>query len=126
MICFEAIFPDLVRERMARGARVLVVLSNDIWLGCIRRARSSISRMARLRAVENRTWVVRATTTGVSAIIDPFGRIRAQSELFTPAVLDAAVVPLQIETVYKRFGDWFAWACVVVSAAAVLVAGRRR
>jgi apolipoprotein N-acyltransferase len=107
-----------------RGARVLVVLSNDIWLGRYAGPQQHLS-MVRLRAVENRTWVVRATTTGVSAIIDPFGRIQTQSDLFTPAVLDAAVVPLQIGTVYKRFGDWFAWACVVVSVGAMLV-GRRR
>ena len=60
-----------------------------------------------------------------SLIIDPFGRIQAQSAMFTPAVLEAVVVPLQVGTVYKRFGDWVAWACVVVSVGAV-VAGWRR
>jgi len=123
VICFEAIFPDLVRERMARGGRVLVVLSNDVWLGDYAGPWQHLG-MVRLRAVENRTWVLRATTTGVSAIIDPFGRIRAHSELFAPDVLHAAVVPQQIETLYKRLGDWFAWVCVVLSIAAALLVGR--
>lgn len=80
VICFEAIFPELVRKRMSTGAGVLVNLSNDAWLGGASGAEQHLA-MIPMRAVENRTWVVRATTTGVSAIIDPQGRVRERSEL---------------------------------------------
>lgn len=111
VICFEAVFPELVRERMRRGADVLVNLSNDVWLGDGAGAAQHLA-MARLRAVENRTWLLRATTTGVSAIVDPWGRIRAESGTFVADTLRAEVVPMRIATVYKSFGDLFAWTCL--------------
>lgn len=116
VICFEAIFPELVRARMARGAEVLVNLSNDAWLGTDAGPRQHMA-MISMRAVENRTWVVRATTTGVSAIIDPFGRVRAHTGTGTAAVLEGSIVPMRVSTVYKRFGDVFAYACLLVSVA---------
>jgi apolipoprotein N-acyltransferase len=80
--------------------------------------------MVVLRAVENRLWVVRATTTGMSAIIDPVGRIRTQSALNREAVLNGEIAPLDVGTFYKRFGDVFAYACVV--AAMILIIRNRR
>jgi apolipoprotein N-acyltransferase len=125
-ICFEAIFPDLVRRRMAAGAQILVNLSNDAWLGDNAGPRQHAAMIA-MRAVENRTWVIRATTTGISAVIDPFGRTLKQTPLAVPARLTASVVPLQIPTVYKSYGDVFANACVLLSAFALLfVLWRRR
>jgi len=118
VICFEAIFPELVRQQMAQGAEVLVNLSNDVWLGA-RAGPEQHAAMVAVRAVENRTWVVRATTTGVSAIIDPFGRVRARAAPFTPATIDGQIVPLRVDTVYKRYGDMFAEACVVVAAVGI-------
>ncbi len=123
-ICFEGIFPDLVRRSMNLGAAVLVNLSNDVWLGPGAGAAQHVS-MIRMRAVENRTWVIRSTTTGVSAIFDPFGKVNAASATFTPAVLAAQVVPLQIETVYEHFGDIFAYACLAASGL-LLVSGLLR
>lgn len=76
--------------------------------------------MIRLRAVENHTWVIRATTTGVSAIVDPFGSVVARSRTFEPAVLDAAIVPLHVSTFYQRYGDVFAVACLVLSLLLIL------
>ena len=122
-ICFEADFPELVREQMRRGAEVLVNLSNDVWLGPVGQAQHLA--MVTLRAVENHTWVIRATTTGISAIIDPFGRVRARTDTFTEAVLDARVVPMQVETAYKRFGDLFACSCVVASAIGMTLVAMR-
>jgi apolipoprotein N-acyltransferase len=124
VICFEAMFPELVRERMRHGAEVLVNLSNDAWLGDNAGPRQH-GEMVILRAVENRTWVIRATTTGVSSVIDPYGRVRAQTPLLQQAVLDASIVPLRIDTPYRRFGDAFASGCIVVSAAAMLWLARR-
>jgi len=62
--------------------------------------------------VENRTWVVRATTSGISAVIDPYGVVHDATPTFVTAVIDARIAPLRIETLYERCGDWFAWACV--------------
>lgn len=124
VICFEAIFPEVVRAQTASGARLLVNLSNDGWFGPTGGSDQHLA-MVVLRAVENRLWVVRATTTGVSAIVDPFGRIVARAPLFTATTLDARVVPLDVETPYERVGDVVAWGCVVVTLGALLV-GRRR
>jgi apolipoprotein N-acyltransferase len=128
VICFEAVFPELVRERMRHGAEVLVNLSNDVWLGGGAGPAQHLA-MARLRAVENRTWLVRATTTGISAIVDPRGRVRAESGTFTAETLRGEVVPMQVDTVYRRFGDLFAWTCLFAALLwtfVLLRAGRRR
>jgi len=124
VICFEGIFPHLVRGPMADGAVLLVNLSNDAWLGR-RGGPEQHLAMVTLRAVENRTWVVRATTTGVSAIIDPFGRVIARTATFTPAVLDGEIVPLHVATFYKRFGDVFAYGCLLGLAFVATVDGLR-
>jgi len=124
-ICFEAIFPDLVRRTMNLGADVLVNLSNDVWLGPGAGAEQHVS-MIRFRAIENRTWVIRATTTGVSAIIDPFGHHRAESATFEAATLTASVVPLQVMTLYERVGDLFAHACTVIASLTLLCLCSRR
>ena len=125
VICFEAIFPELVRRQMQRGATLLVNLSNDSWLGRDAGPEQHVA-MATLRAVENRTWVIRATTTGVSAIIDPLGRVRARSATFAPAVLSGEIVPLQVETVYKRLGDAFAHSCLLASITGLVALAVRR
>jgi apolipoprotein N-acyltransferase len=121
VICFEAIFPEIVRAKMARGAAFLVNLSNDVWLGDGVGQAQHLA-MVRLRAVENRTWVLRATTTGFSAIIDPWGRVRAQSGLSEEAILSEEIAPLHVATFYKCHGDLFANAC---AAAALLLLGRQ-
>jgi apolipoprotein N-acyltransferase len=124
VICFEAIFPERVRRQMARGADVLFNLSNDVWLGPHAGPLQHAS-MVTLRAVENRTWVIRATTTGVSAIIDPHGRWRAHGAVGTTAVLRGRVAPQHVDTVYKRYGDVFAYACLLVAIASLGLCRRR-
>jgi len=121
LICFEAIFPEIVRARMRAGARLIVNLSNDVWLG---RGSGQAQHLAMvvLRAVENRTWVVRATTTGISAFIDPWGRLRGTTPLDAEAVLSEVVTPQRIVTPYERIGDLFAYACVAVALGLLVVA----
>ncbi len=114
-ICFEGIFPDLVRRRMNHDAKALVILSNDAWLGDGAGPQQHLTH-AILRAVENHTWVVRATTTGVSAIIDPYGTIVAEAASGKPATLNARIEPLAQRTIYDAIGDTFAWTCLAVSA----------
>lgn len=118
LICFEAIFPEVVRRQTAAGASLMVNLSNDGWFG--RTAGSDQhAAMVALRAIESRLWVIRATTTGVSVVVDPFGRVVARAPLFTAATLDATVVPMQVDTVYERVGDVLAWACVAATLLAL-------
>ncbi len=124
VICFEAIFPELLRDHVTRGAELIVNLSNDVWLagpGAVQHL-----RMVQLRAVETRRWVIRATTTGVSAVIDPLGRERTRAPADTEAVLTALVQPLSVTTPYQRFGDAFAVGCVLVTLVAATVLSRRR
>lgn len=124
-ICFEAIFPELIRERMGEGARFLVNLSNDAWLGHGPGPEQHFS-MVILRAVENRTWIVRATTTGISALVDPHGRVAARATAGVATTLEGGIVPGTSSSVYQRVGDLFAYVCVVVGLIALLLAGRRR
>jgi apolipoprotein N-acyltransferase len=125
LICFEAIFPEVVRRQTAAGASLMVNLSNDGWFGPTAGPDQHLMMVA-LRAVENRLWVIRATTTGVSAIIDPYGRITTQTAPFTAATLDGVVVPMQVTTPYERYGDAFAWVCVAVAAGAIVAGSFRR
>jgi apolipoprotein N-acyltransferase len=110
-ICFEAMYPELVRRFASGGARLLVNVSNDDWFGHPSAARHHFD-IARLRAIESRRWLLRAATTGYSAIVDPWGRIVAQSGFGEPAILSAEVVPRSTTTPYHQFGDLFAWGCV--------------
>jgi len=125
VICFEAIFPELVRARMASGARWLVNLSNDAWLG-VGAGREQHLAMVALRAVENRTWIVRATTTGVSALIDPYGDVVRRADADVATQLSGSLVPLTVETLYERVGDAFAYGCVALAIGALIAGGVRR
>lgn len=125
VICFEGMFPEIVRGQMRRGAELLLNLSNDAWLGRGAGPEQHLW-MAPLRAVESRSWVVRATTTGVTAVIDPYGRIVARADRDVPTTLIASVVPMRVVTTYERWGDAFAWVCVAVAAMAAWTAFRVR
>lgn len=126
VICFEGVFPELVRARMGQDATALINLSNDGWLG---RGGGPAQHFAMIvpRAVEQRTWVIRSTTTGVSALIDPNGVVHQPTPLFATAVIAGAVAPERGGSVYRRWGDWFAWSCalLVAAAAAARWANRR-
>jgi len=112
-ICYELLFPDLVRRFTKDGARVLFAITNDAWYGRTG-APYQFLAMTALRAAESRLWTVRAANSGVSAIIDPLGRIRARTGIFVRDFLtyDVPLAPLDgRETFYVRAGDWFAYVC---------------
>ncbi|HKW63545.1 MAG TPA: apolipoprotein N-acyltransferase [Candidatus Acidoferrum sp.] len=114
-ICYEAIYPGEVRRFTANGAQLLLNISNDGWFGRSAAAAQHL-HMVRVRAVENRRWIVRATNNGFTASIDPYGRM---VQPLPPDVRAAADLPYDFrtdETIYTRFGNWFAWLCVMVSA----------
>jgi apolipoprotein N-acyltransferase len=127
LICYEAIFPDLARRFTARGAGLLVNVTNDGWYG-----RSSAPyqhfAMAAFRAVENGVYVARAANTGISGVVDPHGRVLARTELFERRALVQDVVlgaPASGgRTFYARHGDVFAFACLAL-AAGLTLAGRQ-
>ena len=120
-ICYEAVRPEFVR-RMMREARpdLVVTLANDAWFGDSQEPWLHLG-LARLRAIEERRYVVRATNSGVSAVIDPTGRIVARSGLLTRENLRGTVHPLDGETVYARCGDWPGWLAFATVALTLLV-----
>jgi apolipoprotein N-acyltransferase len=116
-VCFEAMYPELVRRIVVGGATLLANLSNDAWFGAPAPAREHLD-MARLRAVEERRWLLRATTTGISAIVDPTGRVVAATSVGRPALLEGEVRPSHTTTPYQRWGDLTAWCTVGLVVAA--------
>jgi apolipoprotein N-acyltransferase len=114
-ICYEAIYPGEVRRFAADGAQLYINISNDGWFGRSAAPEQHL-RMARVRAVENRRWLIRVTNNGYTASVDPYGRIVAT---LPPDLRTSTDLPYDFrtdETLYTRFGDWFAWLCVIVSA----------
>jgi apolipoprotein N-acyltransferase len=119
-ICYEAIRPEFVRRMVTQSRpHLLVTLANDAWFGASQEPWIHLA-LARLRAVEHRRFLVRATNSGVSAIVDPAGRVVARTDVLTRATLRGVVHLLDGRTVYGRLGDWPGWlaAAVVVLALA--------
>jgi apolipoprotein N-acyltransferase len=115
LVCIEDILPGFVRRVMREAApHLLVNLTNDAWFGDTDAPWLHL-RLAQLRAVEQRRYLVRATNTGVSAVIDPLGRVVARSGSFTRETLHAQVAMLEGQTLYQRLGDWPGWVSVAAS-----------
>lgn len=124
VICLESIFPDFVRQFIIRGARFLIVVTNDAWYDGtfepIQHAQCAV-----LRAIENRISVARAANSGVSSIIDPYGRVRQQTQNGTDDVLFGELRIIDRPTFFTRYGNWFGWTMIVV-VLGVVVAARLR
>jgi apolipoprotein N-acyltransferase len=119
-ICHEALYPEIVSASVRAGAELLVNVSNDGWLdGGTGVASRQHFAMVVFRAVENRRYLVRAATTGVSGIIDPYGRVLTSLPPNVSGSAAAAVRGRADLTIYARLGDWFAIACVLVTVVAV-------
>jgi len=122
-ICYEVIVAPFVRRMvLAAHPQLLVTLANDAWFGDSQEPWIHLS-LARLRAVEHRLWLVRATNSGISAVVDPAGRVVARTGLGTRENLRAEVRPRDSETLYARFGDWPGPLALLASVAALV---RRR
>ena len=119
VICNEVMFPEIAAERVRTGATYLVNLSNDSWPGDPQFAAEALD-MARLRAIEERRYLVRASTSGPSAIVDPLGRIVVGTAPFTRATITGTLRASEAITLYGRFGDVFAVGCVLVTLAGAL------
>jgi len=118
-ICYESAFPHLVRQFARGGAEALINLSNDGYFGRSA-AREQHLKLVRMRAIENRRWIVRATNDGITAAIDPAGRVTQRLEPYREATARARFAWSRETTFYTRHGDWFAWLCLVVGIAAAL------
>jgi len=117
-ICYEIIFPELVRRFPLRGARVLANLTNDAWFGTSAGPYQHFD-MAVFRAVENRRYLIRAANTGISGIVEPSGRVLSRTGLGESRTLVGAVYPTARKSVYTRLGDVFAIVCAILTAAAL-------
>ncbi len=127
LICNEAMFPRIVVGRMRDRVDVLINLSNDSWVASREFAEHQFN-MVSLRAVEHRRYMIRSSTSGPSAIIDPLGRVVVRTKPFTADTLSGQVRPLTYTSFYSRHGDLFAFLClalVVLRCLAALSASRR-
>lgn len=125
VICYEGIFPELFREFVAGGAKYMVNITNDAWFGTTSGPWQHLA-MLPFRAVENRVAIARSANTGVSAFVAPNGRITKALGLFERGVLSDEILVRRGKTLYTLFGDLFAYACLAVSAAGLVLARLRR
>ena len=118
-ICYESVFGDEVRHFAANGAEVLVNISDDGWYGDTSAPWQHLN-MARMRAIENRRWLLRDTNNGVTAAIDPYGRVRQSIPRHQADALPAQYGFRSDITFYSAHGDVFAWLCAILSIGTVV------
>jgi len=123
-ICYEVVYPDLVRRFVTGGSELLTTITNDAWFGQTS-APVQHFQQAAMRAIENGRYLVRSANTGISGIVDPYGRVLAQTPIFESAVLLGDARFLQTSTFFSRHGDVLAYASVVATLALLVVASRR-
>jgi apolipoprotein N-acyltransferase len=124
-ICYESIFGDEVRHLAGMGADVLVNISDDGWYGDTSAAWEHLN-MVRMRAIENHRWVLRATNTGVTAAIDPEGRVTMAAKRHVRTSIRVGFNYENDVTFYAKHGDWFAYLCGVVTVVGVGLGWRMR
>jgi apolipoprotein N-acyltransferase len=112
-ICYESVFPGEVRQFVANGAEVLINISDDAWFGRSAAPEQHLE-MLRVRAAENRRWLLRSTNNGHTVVVDPYGRIVAELPVDTRGALEAPYAYRDDLTLYTRWGDWVPWTSVIV------------
>ena len=122
-ICYEVVYPALIRAGVLDGSTLLTTITNDAWFG-----RSSAPyqhfAMASMRAIEQGRYLARVANTGISGIVDPYGRVVAQSSIFEQVGLVNEVRFLTTRTVYSMIGDVIAYVSIAITALALLIARR--
>jgi apolipoprotein N-acyltransferase len=124
-ICYEAVFADEVRHFAQLGAEVLVNISDDGWYGDTSAPWQHLN-MARMRAIENRRWLLRDTNNGVTAAIDPYGHVRQSIPRHQADALPAQYGFRDDVTFYTEHGDVFAWLCAMASACLIVWAVKKQ
>jgi apolipoprotein N-acyltransferase len=122
-ICYEVVYPDLVRRFVLGGARLLTTITNDAWYGWSSAAYQHFEQAA-MRAIESGRYLARSANTGISGIVDPYGRVLAKTPMFETEVVIGEVRLLSTLTLYTRIGDVFAHASIAMTLLG-LVAGSR-
>ncbi|OPL11498.1 MAG: hypothetical protein AVO39_05315 [delta proteobacterium MLS_D] len=124
LICYEGIFPEISRTHVREGADFLVNITNDAWYGKTSAPYQHMS-MIPFRAVENRRSLARAANTGISALVDPLGRVTAVSNLFEREIVSGSLKISTIDTFYTEWGDIFVLLCFVVTTVAFFCKRRK-
>jgi apolipoprotein N-acyltransferase len=114
-ICYESVFPNFVRQFAANGAELLINISNDSWFDKSAARRQHL-KIVRMRAAENRRWVLRSTNDGMTATIDPAGRLLGTLPEYVESASRTGYSYVKETTFYTRHGDWFAVLCAIGSA----------
>ena len=122
-ICYEAIFPNEVRRFTLAGAQLFINISDDGWFGGSGAPQQHLA-MARVRAVENRRWLLRDTNDGITVSVDPYGRTVARMPPNIRGELDAPYAFRSDMTVFTRWGDWLPWLCVLLALVLVFMTVR--
>ncbi|MFQ5580299.1 MAG: apolipoprotein N-acyltransferase [Nitrospiria bacterium] len=115
VICFEVIFPEVVRKFVYKGATLMTTITNDAWFGRSAAPYQHFS-MVVFRAIENRVPFARAANTGISGFINTRGRITQQSSLFSETTLSEKLLPGKQITLYTRYGDFFVLSCAIITS----------
>jgi apolipoprotein N-acyltransferase len=123
-ICYEIVYPDLVRTFASGGSELLSTITNDAWFGRTSAPYQHFAQ-ASMRAIENGRYLVRSANTGISGIVDPYGRVRAQTAIYEQAVVVGEARFLRDRTIYSRIGDVMAYASAVLTLAALVIVRRR-
>lgn len=124
LICFEIIYADLALDAVRAGARFLVNISNDDWFGGAPALEQHFDA-ALFRAVETRRFLLRATNSGITAVVDPRGAVIAEARRDEATTLAAEVAAIEYMTPYARWGDVFAWVCVAITFVQGILTRRR-
>ena len=123
-ICYEIVYPNLVRQFVLGGSELLTTITNDAWFGRTSAPYQHFAQ-ASMRAIEDGRYLVRSANTGISGIVDPYGRVLDRTTIDEPAVLVGDARFLRTTTLYTRIGDVVAYASVVVTLALVVLSRRR-
>jgi apolipoprotein N-acyltransferase len=123
-ICYEIVYPNLVRQFVTQGSELLTTITNDAWFGRTSAPYQHFEQ-ASMRAIEEGRYLVRSANTGISGIVDPYGHVLNRTDIFQPAVVVGEARFLQTTTLYTRIGDIFAYASVAAALALVVLSRRR-
>jgi apolipoprotein N-acyltransferase len=124
-ICYEVVYPSLIREAVEAGSELLTTITNDAWYGHSS-APYQHFELASMRAIEQGRYLARAANTGISGIVDPYGRVVAASAIFEQVTIVDEVRLLTSRTLYSVMGDVVAYVAIALTASALMVLGRQR
>ena len=124
-ICYEVVYPSLIREAVAQGSQLLTTITNDGWYGKSSAPYQHFA-MASMRAIEQGRYLARAANTGISGVVDPYGRVVSQSAIFEQVGLVEEVRLLTGRTIYGAIGDAIAYVSIALIGIALITTGRRR